>query len=174
MKKLRLLLTDKCNRNCAGCCNKDWDLSALPVESLENLSQYDCIMLTGGEPLLNPERVIAVSIIARMEGFTGQIYLYTAMSQPITSILSVMGFIDGVTFTIHKKTDVFEFYDMNARLRYYDNIKSKSLRLNVFKGVELVDFECGDRDRLWSIKKDMEWIKNCPLPKDEVFKRWRQ
>jgi hypothetical protein len=46
-------------------------------------------------------------------------------------------------------------------------LKSKSLRLNVFHGISLkgIDTSC------WIIKKDMKWIKNCPLPKDEVLKR---
>jgi len=44
--------------------------------------------------------------------------------------------------------------------------KSVSLRLNIFKGIyipEVVDLS------LWKVKKDMEWISNCPLPEDEVF-----
>ena len=46
-------------------------------------------------------------------------------------------------------------------------VQNKSLRLNVFK-------ECGNieqRSNLWKIKHDMKWIDNCPLPKDEEFKK---
>ena len=48
--KLRLLLLDDCNRNCPGCCNRDWDLQALPL--CQDYTPYRLIMLTGGEPML--------------------------------------------------------------------------------------------------------------------------
>ena len=51
--KLRLLLFEECGRNCPGCCNRDWDLQALPV--CQDFTPYQIIMLTGGEPMLHPE-----------------------------------------------------------------------------------------------------------------------
>ena len=39
--KLRLILFEKCNRNCAGCCNKDANIPTLPV--IDNYSYYDLI-----------------------------------------------------------------------------------------------------------------------------------
>ena len=30
-EKLRLLLFEECDRDCPGCCNRDWDLRSLPV-----------------------------------------------------------------------------------------------------------------------------------------------
>ena len=56
MKKLRLLLFTDCNRNCEGCCNNDFDLNALKVET--DFRQYDKIFLTGGEPMIAPAIVI--------------------------------------------------------------------------------------------------------------------
>lgn len=43
MSKLRLLLWEECNRTCAGCCNKDWNLSELPV--CFDYSGYDLILI---------------------------------------------------------------------------------------------------------------------------------
>jgi hypothetical protein len=43
----------------------------------------------------------------------------------------------------------------------------KSLRLNVFKGVSLAELNLS----CWKVKPNIKWIKNCPLPEDEVFMR---
>jgi molybdenum cofactor biosynthesis enzyme MoaA len=53
VKKLRLLVTERCARSCSGCCNHDWDLAALPT--CESYAGYDEVLLTGGEPMLYPE-----------------------------------------------------------------------------------------------------------------------
>jgi len=58
-KHLRLLLFEACNRKCRMCCNKSLDLQSLPV--VQSFSEYELIMLTGGEPLLRPH-VIAEAV----------------------------------------------------------------------------------------------------------------
>ncbi len=50
MKKLRLIITEKCNRKCSGCCNNDWNIDKLPV--ITDFSKYNEIIITGGEPML--------------------------------------------------------------------------------------------------------------------------
>lgn len=72
--KLRLLLLDDCNRNCPGCCNRDWDLQALPL--CQDYTPYRLIMLTGGEPMLYPE-IIREAIAAIRRQTNVPIYLYT-------------------------------------------------------------------------------------------------
>lgn len=54
MEKLRLLVTTKCPNKCPMCCNNSWDFSKLPVVEHFN---YKEIMITGGEPLLFPEKL---------------------------------------------------------------------------------------------------------------------
>ncbi len=55
MEKLRLLVTTKCPNKCPMCCNNSWDFSKLPVVEHFN---YKEIMITGGEPLLFPEKTV--------------------------------------------------------------------------------------------------------------------
>lgn len=161
MKKLRLLITKECNRNCPGCCNKDWNLDELPI--CTSFEGYDEVLLTGGEPYLvgiNP--FISLIHKIRSENNTCKIFVYSAHSR----IIDVLDYIDGLTFTLHDQKDVPLFDLLNLAL--YESDKEKSLRLNIFKGIKLPD----DIDlSFWKVKKDMEWIKNCPLPKDEVFMR---
>lgn len=164
MKKLRLLLFEECNKYCKGCCNRDWDLKALP--EVKDFHQYDEILLTGGEPMLNPYLVICVAARISRQNPVANIYLYTAETDNWQAILSVLHYIDGLTVTLHEQSDVDSFIVLNNLLSEINDISMKSFRLNVFKGVNFND-DLG----LWKVKDNIEWIKNCPLPQDEVFMR---
>lgn len=52
MRKARVLVTQKCNKSCDGCCNKSNILdSMVTITSIDDLTCYDEIMITGGEPV---------------------------------------------------------------------------------------------------------------------------
>jgi len=163
MKKLRLLLFEKCNRNCFGCCNKDWDLSKLEVEN--DFSKYEIIMLTGGEPLLAPNYVLKIIDKIRKVS-SAKIYVYTAKTNKPRDILKVLNSSDGLTVTLHDQADVSAFISLNTFLCAADLTK-KSMRLNIFKGINIS--RCFLHQ--WKVKENIEWIKNSPLPKDEEFKK---
>ncbi len=163
MKKLRLLLFEECDRNCPGCCNKDWDLSKLP--KVKSYKEYDIISLTGGEPLLNSYLVIEIAAKIKKNS-EALVYLYTAKSEPTYVFTTILYCVDGICLTLHEQTDVPQFLILNDSL---DQIllNEKSMRLNIFKGIDI-----GKNDlSKWKVKRDIEWIKNCPLPEDEVFMR---
>jgi hypothetical protein len=73
---------------------------------------------------------------------------------------------DGLTVTLHTQQDV-------AKFKAFDRYilppvrRRKSLRLNIFKGVDLK----GYKPEGWVIKDGIEWIKNCPLPEGETLMR---
>lgn len=162
MKKLRLLLFDTCNRSCAGCCNKGFDLPSLPV--LRDFTSWDEVYLTGGEPMLNPALVFET--ICRFHA-TARHYLYTAKVDDLPAVLSLLGFLAGLTLTLHDQGDVAPFLALNERLLGSLNPRW-SLRLNVFRGVTIPD---GTNLSLWKVKPDMVWVKDCPIPEGEVFMR---
>ena len=168
MKKLRLLLFEECDRNCAGCCNKDWDLASLPVET--QFYQYDEIILTGGEPMLNMRLVLTTIEAIRLQNKTAKIFLYTAKTDEPLDLLAMMKYIDGITITLHNQSDLEPFLLFNELL----NVENKSLRLNIFDEVNLLCFN-GVIDTIvssiWEVRKNMKWIKDSCLPDDEVFKR---
>ena len=163
--KLRLLVTEECNRNCDGCCNKDYDLKNLPV--VDSFEGYDEIIITGGEPLLYKKTVSDVLSRIKIENKSAKIILYTARTTKPTYFIILLSFIDGVTITLHEQSDVEPFLELAKIIKKSTYPKEKSLRLNIFEGIGI------DTSRLkeWKIKKDMVWIKDCPLPKDEVFKK---
>jgi len=163
MSKLRLLLWEDCNRTCEGCCNKDWDLRTLPVCS--DFSGYDLIMLTGGEPMLKPEMVLQ-TIEAIRRQTAAPVYVYTADVDNLDSAFAILAAADGITLTLHEQSDVDNFQTFDHCM-VMKQITGKSLRLNVFKGVDLADV-CTSG---WQVKDNIEWIEDCPLPSDETFMR---
>jgi len=163
VKKLRLLLTSLCNRDCEGCCNKDWDLMKLPIWDPD--VEYDIVMITGGEPMLFPRNVSRIANYVKTKTPKTKVYLYTALPNRHLPLL-IAEVLDGVTITLHEQADVLKFNQANAMLLLYPKShEGKSLRLNVFKGVDLKGLDTS----LWTVKHNMEWIEDCPLPDNEEF-----
>lgn len=99
MEKLRLLVTTKCPNKCPMCCNNSWDFSKLPVVEHFN---YKEIMITGGEPLLFPEKLsnLAESIRTVQKlayGNKGKLFLYTALADMLPNYIR---YFDGVVYIL--------------------------------------------------------------------------
>lgn len=159
--KLRLILFEDCNRNCDGCCNKDWDIKNLPL--CNDFRGYDLIMLTGGEPMLRPETIIyAIGQISLQT--KAPIILYTALLEDKEMLRNILHLVDGITVTLHEPEDIRPFLEFD---QYYTGNDHLSYRLNIFEGVRQVDYS-----PRWQVKKDITWIKDCPLPEGEVLMRF--
>lgn len=104
MKKLRLLITEACNRKCEGCCNKGFDLKALPV--CQDLNCWDEVYITGGEPMLRPELVRELS---RDIAIDAMVYMYTAKVDNVHEAIDTLRELDGMTLTLHEQADVAHF-----------------------------------------------------------------
>lgn len=167
MKALRLILFKQCHKHCEGCCNGDWDLDNLPV--VESFSGYDEILLTGGEPMLDHNLVMRVIKQIRQENENAKVFMYTAMPQH-PNIFDVLKELDGITITIHEQSDVKDYYHFNSLVPL--SFRDKSLRVNIFKGIKVSTVLVRDMN----VKRDIEWIKNCPLPVNEVLMRlkWKK
>lgn len=168
MSKLRLLTTRKCNRTCEGCCNTTWDLASLPI--IEDFTEYSEILLTGGEPMMNPDDIILTSAEIRKDNPYARIYMYTAKTTPVWNLLAMLLYVDGITLTLHTPEDEVPFMYLCTHLHNIQStvMQHKSMRLNVFKGVSIPKWTY----KYWNrVKDDMEWIVDCPLPEDEVFGR---
>ncbi len=117
-KKLRLLLFKDCNRKCEGCCNKEWDLDAIPT--CDSYEGYDEIFLTGGEPMLNPKIILETIRNIRKVNKDVKIFLYTAWLENIQVSLYLLSQIDGITVTLHNETQEKELDDwMNLHFFVY-------------------------------------------------------
>lgn len=162
MKKLRLLVTDECYRGCVKCCNKQYDLASLPV--CEDYSKYGEIMITGGEPMLQWELVI--STLREIKKWTNMAFVYTADVRDTIAAICVIEAADGITLTLHSKTDIGSVMRLNSLVLSLGYAFRRSLRLNVFRGIDIDE----EYFRMWKIKY-VDWEDNCPIPPDEDFMR---
>ena len=162
MNTLRLLLFKHCNRRCPGCCNNDWDLDNLP--RCTDFTPYNQILLTGGEPMLHTWLIADTVRRIRLVN-AAPIYMYTAMVSRPVELLGALVLLDGLTITLHELADASHFRVFDEMLG--DLLPGKSLRLNVFEGVELDP----SKHPRWTVKSGMQWIENCPLPANETFMR---
>jgi hypothetical protein len=167
MSKLRLVMFEACNRDCAGCCNNDWDLNGLDV--CDGFEGYDMIMLTGGEPMLKPMMIMQICNEIRESGSAADIILYTAKSRRTLDLIAMLLWVDGITLTLHEQYDVDAFIQLQRGMSGLD-VSKYQLRLNVFSNVYIEGVDTTG----WKVKDGIEWIKDCPLPEGEVIQRlWR-
>lgn len=166
-EKLRLVFTTVCLRECEGCCNKDYDLEALPV--CTDFRGYDKILITGGEPMLFPYTLLKLVDEIRDQNPKCKIIVYTAEVGDSTGAMAVLRAVDGMTVTVHSQNDWFWFvrFDMNLDC---DLKMRKSLRLNIFEGVDTKSYDTTH----WQPKRHIKWVKSCPLPDGEVLMRTKE
>ena len=182
-KKLRLLVTAKCHNKCPMCCNNQFDFEKIPV--VDRLD-YDEISITGGEPLLPGSSHLTTWLVGGIKatqyamGFPkSKFYLYTAFFD--FDILRDCSYeFDGICLTPHKKVDIEEFISINAKML---DLKRNhcvdwnfdpdcSLRLNLFSYMKALLPKEIDLS-MWKVK-DMEWVKDCPVPEGEDFRRIKE
>ena len=163
MKDLRLLLFSDCNRSCPDCCNKQYDLVNLPVET--DYSRYKLIILTGGEPLLKPS--IVLDTIKEIRATSkAKIIVYTAKLDCISNALLILEAADGLTVTLHNQEDVTPWFDFACAVAHI-GVQHKSLRVNIFEGIDAPEYDD------WVSKREFKYLEECPVPENEVFRRLR-
>jgi len=134
-KVARVLITEKCNRNCSYCVN-NYDAiqkQMKPLDNIEELYEYDEVCITGGEPTLVIDDVLA--FIARIRDKVKTIYLYTAQWNP--RLAEVVKLVDGIHYTLHENAVA---YDINGFLNFQDMVAKypeKSFRLGISPDVEI-------------------------------------
>ena len=113
MKTARLITTLRCPRSCEYCCNKHPKILAqmkhVPLTGVD-WSQYDEVILTGGEPTL--DYVGLGAAIAHIRPMVQTLYLYSAWWT--MSANDFLPLLDGITYTIHDYTG--RGMDENERL----------------------------------------------------------
>lgn len=139
-QRARVLITEECNRNCSGCCNKYFKImeQAKRITTLDELSIYKIISITGGEPLLFPEKT--ERIIDELKGKKDPpvIYLYSAYYHP--SLKKIIPMIGGLHYTVHegaKEKDFELFYSLQELIKINKKEwKDKSFRLYIDNKVD--------------------------------------
>lgn len=166
MKTARIIITRDCPRKCPGCCNNQEQFRHIPkFGELEHVREYDQIILTGGEPMLNVRLLINLISKIRQLNPTAEIIVYTALyKNNLAELLTITYLVDGLTLTIHERSDVYPFMSFDNLLDL-TRMPKRKLRLNVFK-------QASDGKLVfprWQIKDNIEWIEDCPLPENETI-----
>lgn len=105
-------------------------------------------------------------------GTEPKLYVYTALCDWM-KLKRVLDHVDGIVLTPHSKESAEAFKEFNdlvnaSTILINNPLESKSLRLNLFPDIKeyLKDEDLSG----WQVK-DMQWIKDCPVPEGEDFRR---
>lgn len=160
MQKARILFTDICDKNCDGCVNK-YMLDKFINVSINALATYDELIITGGEPMLFKDELIAFIKSIRAVNSIAPIYVYTALITSISDLEDVAAFVDGFSVTLHSVEDVEKFVDLGLNKHTFNN---KVMRLNDFTFSKAYLNLTGN----W-IYREKVWLKDCPIPEFETL-----
>jgi len=90
--------------------------------------------------------------------------MYTAKPK---DIIPVLYYLDGICLTLHDQSDVDPFIILQQQMQDLPTLRLKSYRLNIFQGVDIKNI-----DPIWKVRNNIQWIKDCPIPQDEILMRW--
>lgn len=173
VKRIHLLVTDLCSRNCPNCCNKCYSLNDVPVVTDEELRKAEWLFLTGGEPFefTNPS-AIAVHYKIKYPNIKKVIVYGNAAEfckYPTVNKGKTSG-IDGVSLSVKDEKDKFTWELIWKMIHDPDwDSKFSSLKYNViynFTGKILDSFsDWPVVERKWVNYKDWK-----PNP-DSIFRK---
>ena len=172
-KKIHLLVTIFCDRNCPDCCNNQYDMTTIPVVTEEELRNAEEIYLTGGEPFAyaDPCRIAwrlkkDYLNIKKVFVYTNatELAFYIAKKQTLFT-LSSFNDLDGLTVSIKDEKDRW-YFDYIVKIKEINELESNILY--VFPNIP----GCDHFDNLGNfIKKDRYWQKDFTPAPDSIFRR---
>lgn len=160
MKIARLIVTLECSQSCEMCCNKGTVFQqAKTIASIDELTGFDMVLITGGEPLLDAPRTLQIIQDVREKLPDAIVYLYTAWFSPL--IGKIEEAVAGIQYTVHGDGGTYNFHRTQSRLV----AEHRSHRLCIDRDVSGVFIQPGT----WLQVKLLSWIPDCPLPPNETL-----
>lgn len=181
VKKARLLVTLKCERNCHYCCNKQKSImdSATKIDQLDEIdwTKFSEIMISGGEPMLDWRRTYKIVRTLRDKVGGGiKLYLYTAKYQKHSGY-EFYYLLDGIHYTVHENAsiaEIIEFEEFQQRSRIYwrrISFRAHVVSTNNRRSITIIE------PRMWKRFEIKPWQEDCPLPEGEELiilnEKWR-
>lgn len=142
-KIIHLMITNRCDRKCAYCCNKQYNIDKIPAVTDDELKEAEIIFLTGGEPFAyaDPDRTAKLlkqlyPNIKKVLVYTNAYELYRYLNNQYYP--GTLNNIDGLTISIKEDRDRVVFSDFREKSLNRDEriLKLSSNRLYVFKPYE--------------------------------------
>ena len=173
-KVIHLMVTSLCNRNCAYCCNKQYDLQDIPYVTDEELKEAETLCITGGEPFLftRPDKI--ASYYKHRYPNIKNVYVYTNATEFIDYIITYpyekLKNIDGLTVSIKDERDLSHIF--KASKGFYnitlENILKDKNRSNILYYFE-ERFNPGEIENFRVIKR--EWQEDFKPADDSIFRK---
>ncbi len=171
---IHLLVTPLCDRNCAYCCNKQYDLKDIPIVTDEELREAHTLLLTGGEPFKYSNPPVIAHYYKKHYPNIQKIYAYTNANE----LLNYLDYayyddfiydyeenrpnIDGVSVSIKNEVDKEAFDELITRSTIN---KLSSNRLYVFDK-KLIPDNLGNFTLI-----HRKWQKDFEPASDSIFRR---
>lgn len=174
IRKVRLLVTLSCKRNCSYCVNKYESImaNAKYIDSLKGFENYEEVCISGGEPTLNIPKL--TSIIKKIKNKNPNIKVYLYSAAYYTNWLrnkDLVSNLDGIHFTLHsfEEENKEQFKSFQYDLMWHTNVAKRiSVRLYISPAingaVEIIP-------SLYSRVEVKPWMPEgeCPVPEDKLL-----
>ncbi len=168
-KTARVIVTYKCNRSCPGCCNVHGN-AIRKIGSINELLEYEEVVITGGEPMLLGWKLLDFIRKLRRIGFSGKIYMYSAWWSKKIHDIHILQCVDGITYTLHSEMnddDISRYKELSDILWAIDSLDNR-----LFVDERTWDrFHASEnrRTRPWKEVRKLEWKAECnPAPNEEL------
>ncbi len=150
----RVIITQECERGCAGCCNTYNAVmsQAKSIADVSELAAFDVVCITGGEPMLDPEKTLAIIKEVRRSCSGALVYLYT--SQMNAAMPAMLDAVDGMQYSLHAEAleeDVADFQ------RFQDAIEGRHGSFRLYVDVT-VGIPLAIRPNLWRRVEIKPWM----------------
>lgn len=167
-KVARLIVSFQCERACSYCCNNYSNIidEAIKIDDLSELSDYDTVCITGGEPMEFLDKTVQVIEGLKEINPKVKIYLYTA--KYTWNMEKILKLVDGVHFTLHGGTtsiDIADFLHIQDLFKIYED---KSFRLFIHPKINRY---INVIPSVWKRVEVKPWVgeEDCILPEDETL-----
>lgn len=165
-RNIHIMITNLCDRNCAYCCNKQYDVNEIPVVTNEELEEAENIFLTGGEPFAYADPCMIASGLRDKYPNIKKVGVYTNAYELYEYLIlreKPLWEIDTLTISIKDNRDKIAF---NKYLVDFPSIVTrKSHRVYTFVGKE------GIEQRSWFDIYERTWQKDFVAAPDSIFRR---
>lgn len=170
-KIIHLVITEKCDRKCPLCCNKQYDMNSIELVTDEELKNAETIFLTGGEPFAYEEPCWIAWELRQMYPNIKYIYVYTNALELYEYLHQgrELYAIDGVTISIKNEYDYKVF--INELADNEEVIKLDSNWIYTFPGFNNID---NYYSKKYFTRKDRVWQEDFVPDPNSIFRRWNR
>lgn len=167
-KIIHLVITEKCDRNCPMCCNKQYDMNTIEYVTDEELKNAETVFLTGGEPFAYAEPCWVAWELRQKYPNIKNIYVYTNAIELYDYLRrgKELYAINGVTISIKNEYD----YKIFDALAYNEEI----IKLDSNWIYTFPDFNNIEYPKEYFTRKDRVWQKEFIPDPNSIFRRLKE